>query len=133
MKIWMNRIEQRVMAKYFFLKGHGSKLVYKELVTPLQGIRFHCPPSRIGSRDSNPAIFLAAMKNGLEDFSFLWPSSSACSEEVSLRECSSNHRAFLGGSGYHQEDSWSETMFEKIRWQMVLHILWAEQTLRRVM
>jgi hypothetical protein len=24
------------MAKYFFLKGHGSKLIHKELVTTLQ-------------------------------------------------------------------------------------------------
>jgi hypothetical protein len=35
-------------------------------------MRFHYPPSRIGSGDSNPVIFPAAMKNGLEDLWFLW-------------------------------------------------------------
>jgi hypothetical protein len=36
MNIWMDRIEQRMMVKYFFLKEHGSKLIYKELVSTLQ-------------------------------------------------------------------------------------------------
>jgi hypothetical protein len=36
MNIWMDRIEQRVMMKYFFLKGHGSKIIHKELVSILQ-------------------------------------------------------------------------------------------------
>jgi hypothetical protein len=36
MNIWMDRIEQRVMVEYFFLKGHGSKLIHKELVSALQ-------------------------------------------------------------------------------------------------
>jgi hypothetical protein len=36
MDIWMDRIEQRVMGKYFFLKGYGSKLIHKELASTLQ-------------------------------------------------------------------------------------------------
>jgi hypothetical protein len=36
MNIWMDRIEQRVMVKDFFLKGHGSKLIHKEFVITLQ-------------------------------------------------------------------------------------------------
>jgi transposase len=36
MNIWMDRIEQRVMVEYFFLKGDGSKLIHKELVSILQ-------------------------------------------------------------------------------------------------
>jgi hypothetical protein len=36
MNIWMDRIEQRVTVKYFFLKGHESKLIHKELVNTLQ-------------------------------------------------------------------------------------------------
>jgi transposase len=32
----MDRIEQSIMVKYFFLKGHGSKLIHKELVNALQ-------------------------------------------------------------------------------------------------
>jgi transposase len=32
----MDRIEQKVMMKYFFLKGHGSKRILKELVSTLQ-------------------------------------------------------------------------------------------------
>jgi hypothetical protein len=57
-------------------------------------------------------------KNCLEDFWFLRAGSSALSEEVFLRECSSNGRAFLGGSGYLQKHSWSGTGFEKIHSQM---------------
>jgi hypothetical protein len=36
MDIKMERIEQRVMVKYFFLKRHGSKLIHKELASTLQ-------------------------------------------------------------------------------------------------
>jgi hypothetical protein len=36
MNVWTDRIEQRVMAKYVFLKGHWSKLIYKEIVSTLQ-------------------------------------------------------------------------------------------------
>jgi transposase len=36
MNIWMDQIEQRVVVKYFFLKGYGSKLIHKELVSTLQ-------------------------------------------------------------------------------------------------
>jgi hypothetical protein len=67
-KCWMDRIEQRVMMKYVFLKRHASKLSHKELVSRLQEIGFHCPSLRIRSRYANPAIFPATTKNGLEDF-----------------------------------------------------------------
>jgi hypothetical protein len=63
----MGRIEQRVIVKYLFLKGHGSKLIHKELVSTLQDNAIQCPQSRTGSGDSNPAIFPAGTKNGLED------------------------------------------------------------------
>jgi hypothetical protein len=36
MNIWMDRIEQRIMMKYFILKGHGSKLIHKKLVNTFQ-------------------------------------------------------------------------------------------------
>jgi hypothetical protein len=39
----MDRIEQRVIAKYFFLNGHGSKLIHKELVNVLQGNAISLP------------------------------------------------------------------------------------------
>jgi hypothetical protein len=32
----MDRIEQRMMVKFFFLTRHGSKLIHKELVNTLQ-------------------------------------------------------------------------------------------------
>jgi hypothetical protein len=34
--MWIDRIEQRVIVKYFFLKGHRSKLIHTELVGTLQ-------------------------------------------------------------------------------------------------
>jgi transposase len=52
MNIWMDRIEQRVIVKYFFLKGHGSKLIHKELVSTLQ----------------DNAISLSTVKNWLRRF-----------------------------------------------------------------
>jgi transposase len=52
MNIRMDRIEQRVMVKHFFLKGHGSKFVHKELVGPLQ----------------DNAISLSTVKNWLRRF-----------------------------------------------------------------
>jgi hypothetical protein len=39
----MDRIEQRVIAKYFFLKGEKSKLIHKELATTLQGNAISLP------------------------------------------------------------------------------------------
>jgi hypothetical protein len=48
----MDQIEQRVMVKYFFLKGHGSKLIHKELVST-----FH-----------DNAISLSTFKNWLRRF-----------------------------------------------------------------
>jgi hypothetical protein len=36
MNIWMDRIKERVIVKDFFLKGHGSKLIHKELASALQ-------------------------------------------------------------------------------------------------
>jgi hypothetical protein len=35
-KIWINRIEPRVMVKYFFLKRYESKLIHKKLVSTFQ-------------------------------------------------------------------------------------------------
>jgi hypothetical protein len=52
MHIWMDRMEQRVMVKYFFLKGHGSKFIHKELVSTLQ----------------DNAISLSILKNRLKRF-----------------------------------------------------------------
>jgi transposase len=52
MNIWMDRIEQRVMVKYFFLKGHRSKLIQKQLVNTLQ----------------DNAISLSMIKNWLKRF-----------------------------------------------------------------
>jgi transposase len=52
MNIWMDRIEQRAMVKYFFLKGHGRKLICKEFVSPFQ----------------DNAISLSAIKNWLRRF-----------------------------------------------------------------
>jgi hypothetical protein len=48
----MDRIEQRVMVKYFFLKEQGSKLIHKELVSPIQ----------------DNAISLSTVKNWLRRF-----------------------------------------------------------------
>jgi transposase len=48
----MDRIEQRVMVKYFFLKGDGSKLIHKELMSTLQ----------------DNAISLSTVKNWLRKF-----------------------------------------------------------------
>jgi transposase len=48
----MDRIEQKVMMKYFFLKGHGSKLIHKEFVSTLQ----------------NNAISLSTVKNWVRRF-----------------------------------------------------------------
>jgi hypothetical protein len=48
----MDRIEQRLTVKYFFLKGDGSKLIHKELVSTLQ----------------DNAISLSALKNWLRRF-----------------------------------------------------------------
>jgi hypothetical protein len=62
----MDRIEQRVMVKYFFLKGHGSKLIPKELVSTLQDNAISLSSVKIISEDSNPAIFPAATKNDLQ-------------------------------------------------------------------
>jgi transposase len=103
MNIWMDRIEQRVMVKYFFLKGHGNKLIHKELVSTLQ----------------DNAISLSTVKNWLRRFKsgdlccgdeerprrrlISLAGSSALSERASLRECSNDRRAFLGGLGYDQE------------------------------
>jgi hypothetical protein len=58
----MNRIEQRVRVKYFFLEGHGSKLIHKELVTPLH----------------DNAISPSAVKNRLRKFK---SSDLSCSAE----------------------------------------------------
>jgi hypothetical protein len=44
MNIWMDRIRQKMMVKYFFLKGHGSKLIHKELVSTLQNNAISLPP-----------------------------------------------------------------------------------------
>jgi hypothetical protein len=52
MNIWMDRIEQRVMVKYCFLKGRESKLIHKELVSTPQ----------------DNAISLSTVKNWLERF-----------------------------------------------------------------
>jgi transposase len=49
---WINRIEQRMMVKYFFLKRHGSKLIHKELVSKFQ----------------DSAISLSTLKNWLRRF-----------------------------------------------------------------
>jgi hypothetical protein len=105
MNIWMDRIEQRLTVKYFFLKRDGSKLIHKEFVSTLQ----------------DNAISLSALKNWLRRFKFR---DLSCGDEeqsgrllislgrlfsfsdgISLRECSSNDWAFLGGLGYHQEHS----------------------------
>jgi hypothetical protein len=120
MKIWTDRIEQRVMVKYFFLKGHGSKLIHKEFVNTLQNnaISLSTVNNWLKRKDSNPAIFPAVTRTAWKTFDFFGPGSSALSEEVSLRECSSNSRAFFGGSGYYQEHSSSGTGFEKIHSQM---------------
>jgi hypothetical protein len=67
MNIWMDQIEQRVIVKDSFLKGHGSKLIQKELVSPFQYNAISLSTIKIVSRDSNPVIFPAATKNGLED------------------------------------------------------------------
>jgi transposase len=48
----MDRIEQRVVVKYFFLKGHGRKRTQKEFVNTLQ---YH-------------AVSLCAVKNWLRRF-----------------------------------------------------------------
>jgi hypothetical protein len=37
MNIWMDRLEERLMVKDFFLKGDGSKLIHKEHVNTFQG------------------------------------------------------------------------------------------------
>jgi hypothetical protein len=34
--MWMDRIEQRVMVKYFYLKGHRSKLIHTAIVRTLE-------------------------------------------------------------------------------------------------
>jgi transposase len=62
MNILMDQIEQRVMAKCFFLKGHGSKLIQKELLSILQG----------------NAISLSTIKNWLRRFKSGEPS---CGDE----------------------------------------------------
>jgi hypothetical protein len=127
----MDRIEQRVTVKYFFLKGHTSKLIYEKLVNTLQ----------------DNAISLSAVKNWLRWFK---SGSLSCDDDerlekplisldrlfssfwkVSLRECSSNGRAFLSRSDHHQKHSWSRTGLEKIHSQMCAPILSAEQKLRR--
>jgi hypothetical protein len=58
----MDRIEQKMMVKYFFLKGHGSKLIHKELVSTLQ----------------NNAISLSILKNWLRRFKY---GDVSCGEE----------------------------------------------------
>jgi hypothetical protein len=52
MNIWMDRIKQRVMVKYFFLKRHGCKFIHKELENTLQ----------------DNAISLPTVKNWLKKF-----------------------------------------------------------------
>jgi hypothetical protein len=93
------------MVKYFFLKGQGSKLMHNEFVSTLQ----------------DNAISLFTLKNWLRR---LKPEDRSCGdeerlgrplislvrlfstfEEVSFRECSSNGRTCLGGSGHDQEFS----------------------------
>jgi hypothetical protein len=52
MNICVDRIEQRVTMKYFFLKEHGNKLIHKKLVKTFQ----------------NNAISLSIFKNRLKRF-----------------------------------------------------------------
>jgi transposase len=68
LNIWMDRIEQRVMAKYFFLKGHGSKLIHKELVSTFQ----------------DNAISLSTAKNWLGRFK---SGDLSCSDEERRGRC----------------------------------------------
>jgi transposase len=58
----MERIEQRVMMKYFFLNRHRSKLIHKRLVSPLH----------------DNAISLSTVKNWLKRFKF---GGLSCSDE----------------------------------------------------
>jgi hypothetical protein len=62
------------------------------------------------------------------------PESSALSDEVSLRECSSNDRVFLGGSGRHHIKSIldRELGLRKFTHRRMPHILSVEQKLRKV-
>jgi hypothetical protein len=62
--------------------------------------------------------FLRRWKTIRKTSDFFGPDSSALSEEISYRKCSSNSREFLSASGYHQKYSWSGTGFEKIQSQM---------------
>jgi hypothetical protein len=101
----MDGIEQRVIVNDFFLKGHGSKAIHKELVSTLQ----------------DNVTSLSAAKNWLRRFKsgdrscddeerpgtplISLAGSSALSEEVSLCVCPNTGRTFLGGSRYYQEHS----------------------------
>jgi hypothetical protein len=49
--------------------------------------------------------FLQRRRTAWKASDFFGPGFSALSEEVSLRECSSNGMTFLAGSGYHQAHS----------------------------
>jgi hypothetical protein len=85
-------MEERIRVKYFFLKGHGSKLIPKGLVSTLQEIQIR-------------RSFLRRRRTGWNISDFYGLGSSALSEEVSRRKRLSNGRAFLSGSGDDQEHS----------------------------
>jgi hypothetical protein len=96
----MDRVKQSVMVKDFLLKGHGSKLIHKELVSTLQDSAIS---QELVQEIQIRRSFLCRRRMAQTTFDFFGSDSSALSEEVSLNESSSNGRAFLGGSGYHQE------------------------------
>jgi hypothetical protein len=106
MNIWMDRIEQRVIVKYFFLKGHGSKLIHKEFVSTVQENAISLfTIQKMAQGIHIRRSFLRRRRTACKASEFFGPGSSALSEEVSVRKFSSHGRAFLGGSGCHQEHS----------------------------
>jgi hypothetical protein len=79
MNIWMDRIEQRVLVKYFFVKRHGSKHIRKEFVNTLQNNAISLStvknwPRRFKSGDlscsdeEGPGIPLISMSPALQRF-----------------------------------------------------------------
>jgi hypothetical protein len=102
MNMWMNRIEQRVMVKSFFLSFFLSERTREQ--THPQGTCEYTSGQcdfTVHRQELSQEIQIGDLSCGDEE----WPGSSALSEEVSLCECSSNGRALLGGLSYHQEHS----------------------------
>jgi hypothetical protein len=71
----MDEVEQRFVAKYFFIKGWGNKKIIAELQTTCHDCDLSSSTSKVGSESSRMAIYSVMTIQFLVDPSQYWEQS----------------------------------------------------------